>query len=192
MYESITEVIDKLKEGKKDIIITPQLFKKIEELELTIKEEREAKKIMKFENEDKKKEMINTISKYEKKLSDYTDTIKKMGKHEKNLEELEKETEYLKEEAKKEATLLIISRIRQLTKSEEVSMETNINSEYDVFLKVKGFQELDSKLKEIIKLNQELITENGIIKIQLDKLTTKNKELLDQKKRSFEEIKKRK
>jgi len=69
-------------------------------------------------------------------------------------------------------------------------METNINSEYDVFLKVKGFQELDSKLKEIIKLNQELITENGIIKIQLDKLTTKYKELLDQKKDHLKKLKK--
>jgi len=193
MYESITEIIDKLKKGEKDTIITPQLFKKIEELELTIIEERkEKKKMMKFENEDKKKEMISTISKYEKKLSDYTDIIKKMGKHEKSLEELEKETAHLKEEAKKEATLLIISRIRQLTKSEEVTMEANINSEYNVFLKIKGFQELDSKLKEIIKLNQELITENGIVKIQLDKLTIKYKELLDQKKDHLKKIKKRK
>jgi len=109
----------------------------------------------------------------------------------KSLVELEKETKQLKDEAKMETTLLIISRIRQLTKSEETNISTNINSEYNVFLKIKGFQELDLKLQEIIKVNQELTTENGILKIQLNNLEVKYKELFSQKKDTLKELKKK-
>jgi len=103
---------------------------------------------------------------------------------------LSEEAEKLKEEAKQETTLLINSRIRQLTKEEESDLNFPISSEYNVFLKIKGFQELDKKLQEIIQLNQILSLQNGKLKIQLNELTIKYKMLFSEKKDQIKKISK--
>jgi len=78
-------------------------------------------------------------------MEKYEEVTKKLEKYDKTITELSEETEKLKQEAKQETTLLINSRIRQLTKEEENTLNFPITSEYNVFLKIKGFEELDKK-----------------------------------------------
>jgi len=53
------------------------------------------------------------------------------------------------------------------------------------FLKIKGVEELDNQLKEIIFLNQKLAIENGKLKIQYENILAKYKDIFNEKKKIF-------
>jgi len=121
------------------------------------------------------------------KITKYEEATLKLENQNTTINILQKEVQKLKEEAKQETTLLINSRIRQLTTEEEKNVDISFQNEYNVFLKIKGVEELDKKLKEIITLNQKYAIENGKLKIQFEDILYKYKSLIDDKK---EKIKK--
>jgi len=90
------------------------------------------------------KDQINTLT---FKITKYEEATLKLENQNTTINVLQMEIQKLKEEAKQETTLLINSRIRQLTTEEEKNVDISFQNEYNVFLKIKGVEELDKKIK---------------------------------------------
>jgi len=111
---------------------------------------------------------------------------------EKNIEmnTISEEIIKLKFEAKQEATLIITTRLKELIENQD-EPKNNIAQEYNLYLKVTGFTELEKKLKDIITLNRNLTMENGKLQYQLEKLSQKYKLEFKEKKNKIKKHKKR-
>jgi len=182
LKDEIDQTVDIIRGKRMDLTIIPEMKEEMNNLIMEIKKLKTQQQEKDKADFELKQDYKNKITLFESKIEKYEEITKKLEKHNKTITELSEETEQLKQEAKQETTLLINSRIRQLTKEEENNLNFPISSEYNVFLKIKGFEELDKKLQEIIQLNQTLSIENGKLKIQLNDLTIKYKNLFSEKK----------
>jgi len=92
----------------------------------------------------------------------------------------------LKEEAKQEATLFMINRSREIIELEGESK--SFIGEYSFYMHIRGFTELEEKLKTIIDTNKTLIYENNLLNQNLNNLKIKYKELMSTKKDDIKKL----
>jgi len=149
--------------------------RKIEQLENEIRdfkkniatEDKTAKKHQ-LENQEKLIKLDKEIIKYEKIVHAYEEL--KRHYHNQTLE-----ITNLKENATREAVLLISSKVKEIIVEPENPVQ--LETEYKLFLKAQGFEDIEQQLKEIVLENKDKQHENQKLKYQLEKLTQKYKEL---------------
>lgn len=117
------------------------------------------------------KENKNKIINLESKLQEYNNIVLDYKNKELLIKQLIAEKDKIKEETKRELLYVVQSNIQNIVTDHPLSYIQK--EEYNFLLKTAGFQELETKLKEIVDANQKLFSENNYLKISLEKLKGK-------------------
>jgi len=117
----------------------------------------------------------------ESKVRDYEEINNLNRKFKNKIMELSTENSRLKEEATQEAVLLLHHKFTELEDIEDTIDKKYVKDEYNLLLHVKGFTELEQKLKVIISLNRKLLKENAQLKIGMEKIKEKYKDIYKEK-----------
>jgi len=148
---------------------------------------KELKKIY-SNNENTILENKKAVQQLKTKMEFYQQIVEKYENKNQEMRMITAEVERLQIEAKQEATLIIATRMKEIINDDQEKTKEEITQEYNFYFKIKGFTELERKLKEIVKLNKNLAEENNKLKFQLDKLKQKHRDRFEKEKKKIKVI----